>query len=318
MKITSFNGDVKNVSKLSDRPNIENGYTSDVLKGIFDKAGEDIKEYINTVLIEELASVTNGASGADRIGSGTIDTVEGDTVQDKLIAMAYQIKDLANGTLPDGSVTPDKFSPEISEFLTSASIRANIYTTPGNYTFTVKRSGTYKITLTGGGSGGGVYPSNINCSLAGGGGASAVLWLDLEEGDSCGITVGRGGEGLQVSGTAFVSHAKPGESTSFSLNGELVAEAGGAPFGLGNRAAAEGGDLNFSGGCPKAGEFYSGSGGKLEFIIGGDSHMGNGAAFKGDTPGIGGGGYAGDFFGNGIYYAGYKGGDGAAIIEYIK
>ena len=49
MKITSFAKDVKNISKLSDRPNIENGYSPAALKELFDKAGVDIKEYINKI-----------------------------------------------------------------------------------------------------------------------------------------------------------------------------------------------------------------------------------------------------------------------------
>ncbi len=316
MKLTSFNCDVNNVSKLADRPNIENGYTSSALKEIFDKAGVDIKDYINTVLIEELASAADGKSGADRIGSGTIDAVVGDTVQDKLVTMSRRINDLANGTLPDGSVTPEKFSPVIASFLTSASVRAEIYKTPGNYTFEVKRNGTYKITLVGGGSGGGVSHVNSYCSLAGGGGASALLWLDLEEGERCQIKVGKGGSGLKVVGTVFESNPEPGEDTSFSLNGELVATAGGAPFGLEKRAVAEGGDVNYSGGYPKAGDYFSS--GTLEYTIGGDSYLGNGAAFVNDIAGIGGGGYVGKYLGNSIYYAGGNGGDGAVIIEYIK
>ena len=139
MKITSFSKDVENISKLSDRPNIENGYTANALKELFDKAGVDIKEYINTVLIEELASTADYSSGADRIGSGNIDTVPGETVQEKLTTLSVQVNNLANGVIPDGSVTPDKFSPEIANFLRTASIRAEFYGNVGKSTFVVER-----------------------------------------------------------------------------------------------------------------------------------------------------------------------------------
>lgn len=54
MAITLFNEDVENVSQLSDLPNSEEGYTSAELKAIFDKAGKDIKEWLNGTHIPEL------------------------------------------------------------------------------------------------------------------------------------------------------------------------------------------------------------------------------------------------------------------------
>lgn len=54
MAITLFNDDVENVSQLSDLPNAEQGLTAAQLKAVFDKAGVDIKKYINTSLVPEL------------------------------------------------------------------------------------------------------------------------------------------------------------------------------------------------------------------------------------------------------------------------
>ena len=59
MAITHFNTDVENVSHLSDLPNSEDGLTAAQLKAVFDKAGVDIKTYINSTLIPEL-DVANG------------------------------------------------------------------------------------------------------------------------------------------------------------------------------------------------------------------------------------------------------------------
>ena len=318
MKITSFAKDVKNISKLSDRPNIENGYSPAALKELFDKAGVDIKEYINNVLIEELSSRANGSSGADGIGSGAIDTVAGDTVQDKLVSLSAQVNDLANGTIPDGSVTPDKFSPEIAAFITSASIKAELFAVHGSFTFTVPRDGTYKFTVAGGGAGGGVEATAPLRKLGGGAGAVAVLWKELKAGDVCTMTVGAGGEGQTVDGTSLVETAKDGEATVLSFNGVTAVTAGGGLAGLEKRARAVGGMLNYSGGYPKAEECYSNASGDIEFSSGGDTILGNGGAYNGDEVGIGGGGYAGRFIGNGVYYKGDRGGDGAVLIECMK
>ena len=58
MAYTLFDTDVENISSLSDLPNAEDGYTSAQLKAIFDKAGVDIKAYLNGTLIPELNAGT--------------------------------------------------------------------------------------------------------------------------------------------------------------------------------------------------------------------------------------------------------------------
>lgn len=319
MKLTALKEDLKNISKLPDRPNLEKGYTADEVKALFDKAGESIKNYINTVLIEEISSVALSQSGADRVGSGEIDTLPGDTVQEKLISVAGQIKDLANGTLPDGSVTPDKFSPEISQFLTSASVRCEKFFELGEHTFTVERDGTYKITAVGGGAGGGMDPANLLHSLGGGGGASAVVWLELKKGDVLTLNIGAGGKGLYTDESGSYVNAVSGNSTTVKLGSNTVVTAEGGLLSLGSTAKATGGDLNYSGGYAKVGRFYnSSSSPAVLHTIGGDSLLGRGASFESDSAGVGGGGFAGKNIGAGLYVDGSDGGDGAVIIEYMK
>lgn len=58
MSYTLFNADVENVSHLSDLPNADEGLSSEQLKAVFDKAGVDIKAYLNGTLIPELNSST--------------------------------------------------------------------------------------------------------------------------------------------------------------------------------------------------------------------------------------------------------------------
>lgn len=54
MSYTLFNADVENVSHLSDLPNVDEGLSAEQLKAVFDKAGVDIKAYLNGTLIPEL------------------------------------------------------------------------------------------------------------------------------------------------------------------------------------------------------------------------------------------------------------------------
>ena len=54
MALTKFTEAVNNISQLSDRPNETDGLTSDELKQRFDKAGMDIKTYLNSILTTEL------------------------------------------------------------------------------------------------------------------------------------------------------------------------------------------------------------------------------------------------------------------------
>lgn len=61
MAYTRFNTDVENVSHLSDLPNEEDGLSAAALKAVFDKAGVDIKDFINNTLIPEL-SASDGKS----------------------------------------------------------------------------------------------------------------------------------------------------------------------------------------------------------------------------------------------------------------
>ena len=54
MAYTLFSEDVENVSHLSDLPNEEDGLTAAQLKAVFDKAGVDIKSFLNGTHIPEL------------------------------------------------------------------------------------------------------------------------------------------------------------------------------------------------------------------------------------------------------------------------
>lgn len=55
--ITRFTEDVNNIQGLSDRPNTTDGLTSQQLKKKFDKAGSDIKSYMNDTLLPEIERI---------------------------------------------------------------------------------------------------------------------------------------------------------------------------------------------------------------------------------------------------------------------
>lgn len=59
VNLTNLTANVNNISALSDKPNETDGLTSGELKARFDKAGGDIKEYINGTMIPELENVFN-------------------------------------------------------------------------------------------------------------------------------------------------------------------------------------------------------------------------------------------------------------------
>ena len=74
MALTKFLVDVNNIQALSDRPNEIDGLDSSQLKEKFDKAGRDIKSYLNNTLSEEIdASLATMNTSINQI-SGRITT----------------------------------------------------------------------------------------------------------------------------------------------------------------------------------------------------------------------------------------------------
>lgn len=59
VNFTNLTANVNNIQALSDKPNITDGLTSAELKARFDKAGSDIKTYINGTHIPELEQILN-------------------------------------------------------------------------------------------------------------------------------------------------------------------------------------------------------------------------------------------------------------------
>lgn len=60
MALKEFDKDMDIIAKLDDEPNDVGGMSSETLKSMFDKGGNLIKEWINTVLIPHLISIGEG------------------------------------------------------------------------------------------------------------------------------------------------------------------------------------------------------------------------------------------------------------------
>lgn len=74
VNLTNLTASVNNIQALDDNPN-ESGLTSNELKAKFDKAGSDIKDYINNTLIDELETLLDGYSSSISDQQTAINTV---------------------------------------------------------------------------------------------------------------------------------------------------------------------------------------------------------------------------------------------------
>lgn len=88
MALTTFDEDVENISALGDQPNDDDGLTAAELKALFDKAGVDLKNYINNILIPELNDAISAA------------------------AQGIALQNISGNILSDGTVTSTKLSSD--------------------------------------------------------------------------------------------------------------------------------------------------------------------------------------------------------------
>ncbi|OMF38772.1 hypothetical protein BK133_00785 [Paenibacillus sp. FSL H8-0548] len=110
MAITPINDNLNIVQSLGDRPNALDGLSAAALKAKFDEAANLIKNYINTVLITELAAVTDNDSGADNIGTTSIADLDGATVQAILESLRNKLKDTTSGSTGAGFIGASSIS----------------------------------------------------------------------------------------------------------------------------------------------------------------------------------------------------------------
>ena len=262
---TRLTEDLKFVSALPDKPRLENGFSAAVLKSVFDMASDIIKEHINSTLISELENTVLTESGADRIGCTplggdefTAATVRGilselkakcDVINAKIDS---SIKNIVMGAIADGSITEEKLAEELLQKITEASgmlLRCTSFTEPGNHTFTVPRTGFYRISVQGAGGGGTLNtdaPSADGRYECAGGpsGAFVQVLCELTKGDIYTVKVGAGGDGAgnslfslntvyptadytAIYKNSSTHHNSPGESSSFTKGENAIHAPGG-------------------------------------------------------------------------------------------
>ena len=93
MALSKFEKDMAIISALDDEPNDVGGLTAAELKAKFDEGGQAIKQYLNETLTPEAESQF-----------ATKDEVQG----------------VILGQIPDGTITPDKLTPDLAEAIDGA------------------------------------------------------------------------------------------------------------------------------------------------------------------------------------------------------
>lgn len=100
--IRTFDDNLNIIAALDDEPNDVGGLTAAELKARFDAAGLAVQSYINERLIPDLKAKNLPFSETSGIPAAT--------VQAAIENVQSQIAQVVMGTIPDGSITPDKLS----------------------------------------------------------------------------------------------------------------------------------------------------------------------------------------------------------------
>jgi hypothetical protein len=105
--LTKLTSDLDIISMLDNEPNDVGGLTAEELKAKFDEGANLIKQYINEVLIPELASEI----GAANIGITRVPGITGaEDVQTALEKLETQMGDITQGAVADSSITTAKLA----------------------------------------------------------------------------------------------------------------------------------------------------------------------------------------------------------------
>lgn len=122
---------VRVIRDLPNRPTGTGHMSAAALKAAFDQAAENIKTAVNQ-MIGQLES----SGGAAEIGFRRSAEVPADTVQDAIENVQSQIAGVALGSIPDGSITPEKMQAGLLGLTDVTSLM----------TFTPKNSNYYPVT----------------------------------------------------------------------------------------------------------------------------------------------------------------------------
>ena len=131
MAFTNCTVTVNNIASLSDLPNVTDGLSAATLKGKFDQTGTDLKTFLNSTLLTELANTGSGTSASENIGGRSVPAVTGSsiisagTLYSQLVAIQGKIGGIVTGTgfMPTsgGTFTGEVYFPDGTAALPSIS-----------------------------------------------------------------------------------------------------------------------------------------------------------------------------------------------------
>ena len=116
---TTFDTDVENIQKLGDQPNDTDGLSADELKYLFDKAGMDLKDFINNVSLPEIFyAVDAAARGVTQEGlSGSV--LNDNSVTDSKLSKTEGSEAVTTLTIRNQAVTLQKLSTQVQNLLSN-------------------------------------------------------------------------------------------------------------------------------------------------------------------------------------------------------
>lgn len=107
--ISRLTDDLNIISLLDNEPNDVGGLSAEELKAEFDEAGLIIQNYINNILLPELA----GENGAGNIGITTVPGLTGaQDAQRAIERIVEMMQEMTQGAVADGSITAAKLAPK--------------------------------------------------------------------------------------------------------------------------------------------------------------------------------------------------------------
>lgn len=114
MSLSKMTTDVENIKKLSDTPNSTDGISSNMLKDQFDKAGKDIKNYLNETLTKEIDETFATKEEVIGITAGTIldNTISEEKLSNSLQSKIDAILDVDNN-ITKALLYPDLISNDV-------------------------------------------------------------------------------------------------------------------------------------------------------------------------------------------------------------
>lgn len=144
MALTQLTTNLNYHQALGNQPNSDDGLTANVIKARYDQAANDIKTYLNSTLLAELAAVTDGDSGADNIAATAITGLSGTTVQALLesvnskvtainpVGGYYVVTDPTYGAVGNGT-TDDTAAIQAAIAAANTAGGGTVYFPPGTY-----------------------------------------------------------------------------------------------------------------------------------------------------------------------------------------